>query len=118
MTLRLGSVVINCTDIDRMAAFWSAALGLTPRSERPPDDFCVLLGDGVNLSLQVTARPPASRDQMHFDLYTPDQNAEVERLQALGAKFVRHTVDFEDDYVVLADPEGNLLCVCLVKAAR
>lgn len=47
------------------------------------------------------------------DLYSPDQAAEVERLVALGAKFVRHVEDPEDDYVVLADPEGNLLCVCL-----
>jgi hypothetical protein len=29
MGLRLGSVVINCSDLDRMVAFWAAALDLT-----------------------------------------------------------------------------------------
>ncbi len=112
MTIRLGSVVINCADIDRMTAFWSAALGLTPASEG--DDFRVLRGEHVNVSLQVADNPVSCRDQMHLDLYSPDQAAELERLVGLGAKFVRHNGDPEDDYVVLADPEGNLLCLCLV----
>jgi catechol 2,3-dioxygenase-like lactoylglutathione lyase family enzyme len=116
MTIRLGSVVINCADIEQMTGFWSAALGLTPGSTDPDDDFRVLRGNRVNVSLQVSDTPVSCRDQMHLDLYAPDQAAEVERLQALGAKFVRHVEDPEDDYVVLADPEGNLLCVCLVQS--
>jgi len=112
VTIRLGSVVINCADIDLMTAFWAAALDLRPDSEAA--DFRVLRGDRVNVSLQISDTPVSGRDQMHLDLYAPDQPAEVERLTALGAKFVRHVKDPEDDYVVLADPEGNLLCVCLV----
>jgi hypothetical protein len=30
MEIRLGSVVINCADLERMTAFWAAALDLTP----------------------------------------------------------------------------------------
>jgi hypothetical protein len=51
---------------------------------------------------------------MHLDLYTDDQTTEVRRLLALGARHVRDNHDPDDDYVVLADPEGNLFCVCLV----
>ena len=39
---------------------------------------------------------------------------EVERLTGLGARFVRHNQDPDDDYVVMTDPEGNEFCVCAV----
>ncbi len=110
MAIRLGSVVINCADLERMSAFWSAALGLNPGTG---DDFRVLRGPAVNLSLQRAAAPVSARDQMHFDLYTGDQAAEVTRLTELGAGYVRHQEDPGDDYVVMTDPEGNEFCVCL-----
>ena len=51
---------------------------------------------------------------MHLDLYTDDQAGQVERLRKLGARHVRDNHDPNDDYVVLADPEGNLFCVCAI----
>jgi hypothetical protein len=113
MGTRLGSVVINCADLDLMAAFWAAALDLTPD---PAGDhhFRVLRGPRVNVSLQVALTPVSARDQMHLDLYTDDQPGEVRRLLDLGASYVRHNPDRDDDYVVLTDPEGNPFCVCAV----
>jgi predicted enzyme related to lactoylglutathione lyase len=49
---------------------------------------------------------------MHLDLYSNDQDAEVQRLAGLGARIVRHHGDPDDDYVVMTDPEGNEFCVC------
>jgi hypothetical protein len=111
MTIRLGSIVINCADIELMTRFWAQALDLTPQ---PGDDFRVLRGQRVNVSLQVATTPVTARDQMHFDLYTDDQEGEVKRLVELGATYVRHNEDPDDDFVVLTDPEGNEFCVCLV----
>ncbi|WP_206788996.1 VOC family protein [Amycolatopsis sp. MtRt-6] len=117
MAIRLGSTVINCTDLDTMTRFWCAALDLEPTSEA--EDFRLLRGRHVNLSLQRPAAPVPSRDQMHLDLYTDDQQYEVDRLVGLGARFVRHVADDPaDDWVVLADPEGNLFCVCAKPAAE
>jgi catechol 2,3-dioxygenase-like lactoylglutathione lyase family enzyme len=112
--IRLGSVVINCADLDAMTGFWSAALGLTPGPVVDGGDFRVLRGPRVNVSLQVARTPVRARDQMHLDLYTDDQPGEVRRLCGLGAGYVRHCPDPDDDYVVLRDPEGNLFCVCAV----
>lgn len=111
MAIRLGSMVINCADLELMTSFWSQALGLVPSSSAPDDDFRVLRGQHVNVSLQLARTPVTARDQMHLDLYTSDQAAEVERLAELGAKVVRHNRDPEDDYVVMTDPEGNEFCV-------
>jgi catechol 2,3-dioxygenase-like lactoylglutathione lyase family enzyme len=114
MGIRLGSTVINCADIESMTDFWSAALGLEPNHRGPDDDFRVLRGDRVNLSLQVSRTPVRARDQMHLDLYSDQMEAEVERLGALGAEWVRRVDDPGDSYVVMRDPEGNEFCVCSV----
>jgi catechol 2,3-dioxygenase-like lactoylglutathione lyase family enzyme len=118
MVIRLGSTVINCADLELMTRFWSRALHLVPSSQAAGDDFRVLRDDhGRRLSLQLARTPVTARDQMHLDLFTDDQAAEVERLTGLGARFVRHNQDPDDDYVVMADPEGNEFCVCLADSA-
>ena len=116
MSIRIGSTVINCSDLEVMTRFWSEALDLTPGSTEPDDDFRVLRGPAVNLSLQRSDTPVTARDQMHLDLYTDEQPAHVERLRSLGATVVRHHEDPDDDYVVMTDPEGNEFCVCAVSS--
>jgi predicted enzyme related to lactoylglutathione lyase len=112
MAIRLGSTVINCANMELMTSFWSRALSLVPSSADAGDDFRVLRGKHVNLSLQRARTAVTARDQMHLDLYTDDQAAEVARLRELGATFVRHHLELDDDYVIMTDPEGNEFCVC------
>lgn len=53
-------------------------------------------------------------DRTHLDLWAAneaEQLAEVERLQALGAIRVEWEYPDDADFVVLADPDGNLFCV-------
>jgi predicted enzyme related to lactoylglutathione lyase len=114
VTIRLGSTVVNCADLELMTRFWSGALGLVPSPSEWDDDFRVLRGDHVDLSLQLARTAVTTRDQMHLDLYSTDQAEDVERLVSLGAKVVRHNRDPEDNYVVMTDPEGNEFCVCAV----
>jgi Glyoxalase-like domain len=114
VAIRLGSTVINCADLELMTTFWSRALGLTPGPASEAGAFRVLGGKHVNISLQVAKTPITARDQMHLDLYTAEKQAEVQRLLALGATWVRTSGDPDDDYDVLMDPEGNEFCVCLV----
>jgi len=108
------SMVINCADIELMAAFWSAALHLEPESHG--DDFWVLRGRHGNVSLQVADDPVTYRRQMHVDIYcaAADRDAECARMQSLGAVYVRDSDDPNDAYVVFTDPEGNEFCVCPV----
>ncbi len=112
MGIRIGSTVVNCADLETMTEFWTQALGLTPSSRDPGDDFRVLRGERVNMSLQVANSLVTARDQMHLDLYSDDPEAQVARLVQLGARFVRE--DVKDRYVVLLDPEDNEFCVCAV----
>jgi catechol 2,3-dioxygenase-like lactoylglutathione lyase family enzyme len=105
--VRLGSIVLNVSDIDRAAQFWSRALGYTSRPANPAFLFSDG-GEGPRLHLD-------SEDRTHLDLWVSDaeeQAAEVERLVALGARRVEDWAYPDDaDFVVLRDPEGNLFCV-------
>jgi hypothetical protein len=51
---------------------------------------------------------------LHLDLYTKDQEAEVERLVRIGATRYPLRYKPDDDFVVLEDRDGNLFCVVQV----
>jgi catechol 2,3-dioxygenase-like lactoylglutathione lyase family enzyme len=111
--LKIGSIVIHCHEVDRTVAFWQQALGYVPRE--PPSDGWVVLRDpcsgGPNLSFQARNRRRAGRNWLHLDLYTSNQQAEVERLLSLGARQYPWRYRPGADFVVLEDPDGNLFCV-------
>lgn len=111
--LKIGSVVIDCGEWPAMYRFWGAALGYVPREE-PENGWVVLRdpkGTSPNISLQAVAEPRASRGRLHLDLYTEDRDAEVERLLGLGATRHPRSAEPDEDFTVLADPDGNLFCV-------
>ncbi|MDQ0755031.1 VOC family protein [Arthrobacter sp. B3I4] len=112
--LSIGSVVIRVDDLERQMSFWQAALGYEPRRE--PDDGFVILqppgGGGTCISLDHVPAAVQVPPRLHLDLYTEDQDAEVQRLLDLGATKVEWSKRPADaDYVILADPEGNRFCV-------
>jgi hypothetical protein len=111
--LKVGSVVIDCNDFDVMLSFWREALRYIPRD--PPEDDWVVLRDpdnrNVNVSLQLVPEKRSGKNRLHLDLYTDDQEGEVERLLELGATRHPRTPEPDEDFIVLADPEGNLFCV-------
>ncbi len=113
--IKIGSVVIRVDDLERQAAFWSAALDYVPREQAADDDFVLLRprnGIGPNVSLDQVRSDLQIPPRIHLDLYADDQAAEVERLLGLGATEVHWDKKPADaDYVILADPEGNRFCV-------
>lgn len=108
-------MVIDCNDLARMLAFWQRALGYVPRDAPGTDDDFVVLrdpaGHGVNVSLQRVPEPRRGKNRLHLDLYTGNQQHEVERLLDLGATRAPRTPEPGDDFVLLQDPEGNVFCV-------
>jgi catechol 2,3-dioxygenase-like lactoylglutathione lyase family enzyme len=112
--VRIGAVVIRCYEFEKMFAFWQEALHYRPR-EPARDGWVVLCdpsGRGPNLSLDRHSKPrEGARSWLHLDLYTDDQKNEVERLLSLGAQRYPWRYQPANDFVVLADPDGNLFCV-------
>ena len=115
--VEIGAIVWGVRDLDQAIKFWSEALNY--KLSREPDfDFAILIpkeGEGIQLSLNaaVTSNKPKRH---HIDLFTRDQAREVERLLKLGATRVDWKYEYEADYVVLADPDGNTFCVVQVQS--
>jgi catechol 2,3-dioxygenase-like lactoylglutathione lyase family enzyme len=107
---RVGSIVIDCDDFDAGVAFWSAALGARPglgeRDERYAD-VGVTLGP-LRVLIQRVPEPKTAKTRLHLDIETDDVDAEVGRLEALGARRQR---GLGDGTWIMEDVCGNEFCV-------
>ena len=106
---RLAGFIIDCNTPDLRAAarFWSDALGMKLR-QLPADEagkYVALDDPYERLHIEVQAVSHPSR--VHLDIESDDVEAEVRRLEALGAKRVAqiHT------WWVMEAPTGQRFCV-------
>lgn len=117
--LTVGVIALGVGDVDRAAAFWTAALGYEVRRDGFSGWATVLVPPagrpGTPIALQRSETPPQDHPRLHLDLHVADaaeQAMELGRLVALGAQ----VVDWDDypadpDFFVLADPDGNRFCI-------
>lgn len=107
--------VVDVPDLEQGAAFWAAALGgtveETSEASRSIYRRIRLPDSEIRILLQKTDDPKTSKERMHIDLETDDVEAEVERLEALGAVRWDHQQERGFDFWVLRDPWGNEFCV-------
>ncbi len=92
--------------------FWRSALGrnLLPR-DAPDSAYATLERDShLRLDLMVQ-RVPAAETGLHVDIETDDVEAEVRRLERLGARRKRQV----KSWWVLQDPAGHPFCVVPVQ---
>ena len=111
MGLRFSEICIDAHDIDALAAWWSSVLGWPAE---PTDDGDVILrapaGAGPDWLFLAVPDGKVVKNRIHFDFTPEDQQAEVDRVLALGARHV-DVGQGEQTWVVLADPEGNEFCI-------
>ena len=112
MTLQWEQVIVHATDPASLGQWWADALGwvvvhtstdefeIRPEPDRMP---------GLDFVRLEEARQAKSR--LHLDFRPDDQEAEVARLLAHGARRVDVGQDASSSWVVLADPEGNEFCI-------
>ena len=110
-------VTIDAVDTGPVASFWEAALGYERLYERDP--YIVLgppPGDArPRLVIQRVSNVTSAKTPVHVDLRVDDPDAEVARLQALGASvewIVDETPSGFIRWTTMADPQGTLFCVC------
>lgn len=106
---QLGGICIDCegADPDVAAEFWSAALGSPARPLTDPaeSNYRTLDTAPDQPSIEVQAVDHPSR--VHLDIETDDIEAEVTRLEALGARRVAAI----RTWVVMEAPTGQRFCV-------
>jgi hypothetical protein len=106
---RLATVVIDCQtpQLDEAARFWAAALGRSSPETSDSEDpnYRDLRGpsDEVTVVVQSVSHP----SRVHIDIETDDVEAEVKRLESLGATRVAHV----KTWWVMEAPTGQRFCV-------
>jgi catechol 2,3-dioxygenase-like lactoylglutathione lyase family enzyme len=118
MACRISELVIDCRDPQRLAAFWCEVLGFTVLGT--DDDGGVEIGPREGFGgLQPTlvfspaTEPKVGKLRLHIDVNAADrdQDAELTRLLAAGARPVDIGQSGQESWHVLADPEGNEFCL-------
>ncbi len=123
MANRITTLVVDCTDPARLADFWCQVLAYEvlgdPESQEldgsveigPPGQ--PEKGPLPTLLFQPVPDPTPGKRRLHLDLNATDrdQDAELERLLALGARPADVGQTGEESWHVLADPEGNQFCL-------
>ncbi len=106
---RLAGFIIDCntTDLQGAARFWGGALGMQVRQlpAAEGEKYVRLLDPEERLHVEVQAVTHPSR--VHLDIETDDIEAEVRRLEGLGA---RRVVQVHTWWVMEA-PTGQRFCV-------
>ena len=109
----LSTFIIDAPDdvYDKTSDFWSGALDA--QVVRPPGmpDYRIL--DGASDDFRVVVQNvPSGSAGVHLDIHTDDIDAEVGRLQGLGATVVDASFkDHPGQWVIMADPAGKEFCV-------
>lgn len=104
---RLAGICVDCKtdDLEAAADFWSAVLGYPRKSNDGEDQYKTLQPPDRELSVEVQKVDHPSR--VHLDIESDDVDAEVLRLESLGA--VR--LEKIKDWWVMEAPTGQRFCV-------
>lgn len=113
MATSLRAVSVDALDPDRLAGFWSAVLGREHVEGPVGPELLPDAEPGFLLRFAATDEPRTGPGWLHPDLTSTsleDQQATVDLVLDLGGSRLDWQAPGED-HVVLADPEGNELCV-------
>jgi len=110
----LREIIVDCNDTRVVADFWGHVLGWAVQE----DDGLLWMSESgrpfpdLLLVFVPVPEPKSVKNRIHLDVNPVgcDQQEEVERIMAIGARRV-DVGQGESPWVVLADPEGNEFCV-------
>lgn len=107
MAITLSALRCLALDPRAQARFWAGVLDVPAEGE-------TVAVAGFSLRFVITDLPKTVQARIHLDLTSSspaDQRAHVATVLRLGGRRVDIGQDPSDGHVVLADPEGNELCV-------
>jgi predicted enzyme related to lactoylglutathione lyase len=113
---QLGGFIIDCQteDLDRAAAFWSAALGLRAIADPRSDDARYRRLETRPSELEIEVQKVDHESRVHLDIETDDIPAEVERLEKLGARRIGKV----HSWVIMEAPTGQRFCIVNAQRAN
>lgn len=111
----MSSVVVNTTDVERLAEFWGQLLGVEV-AHRSGEWFIWLQPQpdlGVSLAFQKVEEPTPGPRRLHLDLDVNNLDEAEQRAVSLGASRVAEHNMGDFTWRVMADPDGNEFCMAV-----
>ncbi|GAA10753.1 VOC family protein [Gordonia alkanivorans] len=105
-------LAIDAVDIGAIRPFWQAVLGYSDGNDRELAELADPTGRLPSVWFQQMDEARPQRNRIHFDLCLPHDEVH-ERLQAAitaGGQLLSD--EFAPAWWILADPEGNEICLC------
>lgn len=118
MANRWVGVTIDCVDVARVSAFWSALLDRAPGPSRPGWVYLGEAGDAQpRLVFQPVTGPKRGKVRLHLDVACDDIERGIAQVTALGGRFTGERHDYPAGVVaVMADPEDHEFCLVQYRA--
>ena len=113
---RVCAILIDCPEdrIEPAVQFWNGALGRSVVAKTNPSSPYTSLETPEGSTLDVFLQAIKSQEsRLHFDIETDDVEAEVCRLERLGARRRQHV---ENYLWVMEAPSGHIFCVVPVQS--
>lgn len=112
--VQLVELAIDAMDIPRVQSFWRAVLGYRDEAGNPENSVALVdpLGHGPSIWFQQLDRPREQRNRIHFDVMVGQDEADSRVAAAVAAGGTLVSDARARAFWVLADPEGNEICVC------
>ena len=108
-------VAIDAMDFDAVMPFWRAVMAYVDEPADPGEIVDALidpLGIGEPLWFQQMDESRPQRNRIHLDLLVPEDVAATRIAAAVDAGGTLLTDEYARSFWVLADPEGNEVCIC------
>ena len=106
---RLAGFIIDCQahDLDVAARFWSEALGIPLKAPPNPPDPLYRTLDTAPQDVHIEVQQVDHPSRVHLDIETDDIEAEVRRLERLGARRIAQVRTWS----VMEAPTGQRFCL-------
>ena len=106
---KLGGFIIDCEtdDLQHAAEFWGGALGMAVRELSAEEAALYKKLDDTQHGLHIEVQKVSHLSRVHLDIETDDIEAEVRRLETLGAKRIQAV----QTWWVMQAPTGQRFCV-------
>lgn len=107
----LTQVGIDVSDLNRAETFYSALLGLKRLVAH--DNYLNFepLSGGLTVYLQRVPESKTSKTRVHLDVTVKDMEASLARVEGLGGRRLGSFQESGQGWTVVADPDGNELCL-------
>ena len=107
----LYATVIDVNDLETCGAFWSQMLGVEVLYQNDTYFRLGRQGERPYLLLQKVSEPQEGKNRVHIDVEVADLEASAKRVEELGGRKLDVISEYDVEWVVMADPDGNEFCL-------